>query len=438
MRNGLILLALSTTLSLGCGDSDDPGNPSECPATGTGVLELTVRGLPAATQPRITLRRGMESRVIVTGGRLEGLAAGAWTLTPEPVAGSGGLIRAAFDAPEAQVCVRDAQAAASTVDYALIPSSQKLWLSTSNGAAEVEAFAAANLGASGSPAATVLLSSNPAVPRASGLAFDARGNLWMALGSGELRRYPARDLGASGAKTPDVVLTGTALKGGTPGPIAIAFDAQGNLWATIGFSNKVIRLGSAQLTSTTTVVPEVELAGLGDPAGLAFDPSGNLWVGDSSSGRSRVHKVAAESLRASGTVTPVTSIDAKTTLPSGNSFTGPSGLAFDGEGNLWVAYSGSGIVARLTPDNQRGTGEVTLAPTVQLDVGGPRELAFDETGGLWLGYESGSIARLGPSQLAATGAPSPAVLVSSADLGLTHGVALYPAPARLPLFHRLP
>ncbi|MFY0528474.1 hypothetical protein ACN28I_36710 [Archangium gephyra] len=431
MRTAIVSFALAATLLLGCGD------PEACPETGAGTLDLTITGLPGSASPRVILTRGSESREVTTAGRVEGLAAGTWTLAAEPVAGSGGLIRAAYDAPARQVCVRNGETAAAAVDYALIPSSQKLWLSTSNGAAEVEAFSAADLGVTGSPAAAVLLSSSPSIPRASGLAFDRRGNLWVALGSGELRRYPAGALGASGVKTPDVILTGSALGAGTPGPIAIAFDAAGHLWTTIGFSKKVLRFGASQLASSGSPTPELELTGLGVPTGLAFDAAGHLWVGDSTSGAHRVHKVAAASLGASGAVSPVTSIDAKDTSPV-VSFTGPTGLAFDAAGNLWVAYGSSGAVVRLTPADQGGSGTVTLTPGIQIDAGGPKEIAFDEGGNLWMAYNSGKISRLSPAQLGASGAPTPEVVITSPELGATYGVAVYPAPANLPLFHRLP
>ncbi|NVJ17661.1 hypothetical protein [Myxococcus sp. AM010] len=436
MRNGTVIFALAVVISVGCGDAADP-DPGGCPETGTGTLELSIEGLPASASPHVLLRRGSESREVRAGGRLAGLAAGMWTLSPEPVAVSGGRVRAAYDAPARQLCVLDGEVANAALQYALIPSSQRLWLSTSNGAAEVEAFAAVDLETTGAPSAAVQLGSSPGIPRASGLAFDRRGNLWVALGSGELRRYPAGDLGASGVKSPDVIMRGGVLSAGSPGPIAIAFDAAGDLWTSIGFSDTVIRFGAAQLVSGTAPAPQVVLSGLGAPSTLAFDATGNLWVGDVTAGASRVHKVAASSLQASGAVTPVVSIDVMEAAP-GRSFAGPAGLAFDGERNLWVSYGASGVVVRLTPADQEGSGAVSVVPSIQIDAGGPKEVAFDEGGGLWMAYDSGRISRLSPSQLSVSGAPTPDVVISSPDLGATHGVAVYPAPANLPLFHRLP
>lgn len=428
----LVVLALAVGV-VGCGDDSDT-----CPEGGTGALQLNVSGLPGSTSAAVTVTRGTESRSVTSTTQLGGLGSGMWTISASPVAVSGGLVRAAYDAPEKkEVCVRDGETANGSVAYALIPSSQKLWLSTSTGSAEVEAFAETSLTATGTQPATVLMRGSPGIPRAAGLAFDLRGNLWVALGSGELRRYPASVLGTSGTKMADVTLTGPALSTGVPGPIDIAFDSAGNLWTSIGWSNKVLRFGASQITASGAPTPEVELSGLGDPHALAFDASGNLWVGDHTSGAPRVHKVAVSALAASGTVSPARSIDSKDTSPV-ISFTGPAGLAFDAAGNLWVAYGTQGVVVRLTPADLAGTGTATVTPSVQIDAGGPKGIAFDEAGNLWMAYNSGKISRLSPAQLAVSGAPTPDVVITSPDLGATDGVAIYPAPASLPLYHRLP
>jgi sugar lactone lactonase YvrE len=431
----LVVLAVSALAVglVGCGDDSDT-----CSTGGTGALQLDISGLPGAAEAKVTVTRGAESRAVTGSSRLEGLGSGVWTISAAPVATPGGLVRAAYDAPEQkEVCVRDGETANGSVAYALIPSSQKLWLSTSNGSAEVEAFAESLLTATGTQPASVLMRGSPGIPRAAGLAFDLRGNLWVALGSGELRRYPASALGTSGTKMADVTLTGPVLSTGVPGPIDIAFDAAGNLWTSIGWSNKVLRFGASQITASGSPTPEVELSGLGDPQALAFDAVGNLWVGDSTSGASRVHKVAVSALAASGTVTPVRSIDSKDTSPV-ISFTGPAGLAFDPAGNLWVAYGTTGVIVRLTPADLGGTGEATITPSVQIDAGGPKGIAFDEAGNLWMAYNAGKISRLSPAQLSVSGAPTPDVVITSTDLGATDDVAIYPAPANLPLYHRLP
>jgi sugar lactone lactonase YvrE len=434
MRLVVLVVSVLAIGLVGCGDDAEV-----CSEGGIGSLQINVSGLPMTTNAAVTVTRGAESRTVTGTTLLEGLGSGTWTVTVAPVATPVGLIRAAHDAtPEPQeVCVRDGGVAAAQVAYQVIPSSQKLWLSTSNGSAEVEAFAETSLRATGTQPASVLLRSSPGIPRAAGLAFDRRGNLWVALGSGELRRYPASVLGDSGTRTPDITLKGPALSTGTPGPIGIAFDASGNLWTSVGWSKKVLRFGASQITASGSPTPEVEISGVGDPHALAFDSAGNLWVGDYTTGAPRVHKVAVAALAASGTVSPARSIDAKDTSPT-ISFTSPAGLAFDASGNLWVAYGTQGVVVRLTPADQGGTGTATITPSVQIDAGGPKGLAFDEAGNLWMAYNAGKISRLSPAQLTVSGAPTPDVVITSPDLGATDGVAIYPAPANLPLYHRLP
>jgi L-aminopeptidase/D-esterase-like protein len=114
------------------------------------------------------------------------------------------------------------------------------------------------------------------------------------------------------------------------------------------------------------------------------------------------------------------------------------GLAFDAAGNLWVQ---AGLLCRLTPGDLTGTGSKTVDSGVQigvtvtaLSVG----LAFDESGGLWVASSAGGFVRFAPDQLAASGMPAPERIITSADIGHADYFGIYPAPAALPLHHRLP
>jgi hypothetical protein len=92
-----------------------------------------------------------------------------------------------------------------------------------------------------------------------------------------------------------------------------------------------------------------------------------------------------------------------------------------------------------------GTGSVDVQPSasVLIDVSALLEnFAFDEQGGLWSGASSGRVLRLSAAQLTGfltLGTPTaPERVIQSPDLAYVNGVALYPAPAGLPLFHSLP
>ncbi|MRG98074.1 hypothetical protein [Polyangium spumosum] len=99
------------------------------------------------------------------------------------------------------------------------------------------------------------------------------------------------------------------------------------------------------------------------------------------------------------------------------------------------------MIARLTPDDLSGSGEKPVTPAVQLELGVSAlldGLAFDEEGGLWTPLANGQLGRFAPSQLSASGTVTPETVLSTSELGAAHGVAIYPAPAGLPLHHRLP
>jgi hypothetical protein len=64
--------------------------------------------------------------------------------------------------------------------------------------------------------------------------------------------------------------------------------------------------------------------------------------------------------------------------------------------------------------------------------------AFDEQGGLWSPGAQGKIIRFSADDLSGSGTTSPERVILSGDIGSANSVAIYPAPAGLPLFHSLP
>jgi sugar lactone lactonase YvrE len=166
------------------------------------------------------------------------------------------------------------------------------------------------------------------------LAFDALGFLWVAnIVSGNVVAYSPQQLAASGNPTPRFTLTST-----NPfvNPEGIAFDARGNLWVTSApaitgdtgtsgvqkFTPIQLVKGGVQTPSATLTGPGLEYA-----SAIAFDVSGNLWL---TNDRDTIAMYSATALAAGGAQTP-------TVLITGAALAGPDGLAFDNSGNLWVA-----------------------------------------------------------------------------------------------------
>ena len=214
----------------------------------------------------------------------------------------------------------------------------------------------------------------------------------------------------------------------------LAFDPQGNLWVAVVAANKLVRFTAAQLEVGGTPTAAVEANGVPAPAGIAFDSSGNLWV--ASRDLPAVMRIDAAHTTVSGTGADLT-ITAERT--AGNQLPAPIGLAFDAAGALWVNYDG--IVAKLTTAELAGTGTKTVVPSIQIEtdvLSLPTGIAFDEQGGLWIAYAIHQIARLAPAQLTASASMAPSVVVTSSDIGSADWAGVYPAPATLPLYHRLP
>ncbi|MBC3919915.1 gluconolaconase [Undibacterium sp. CY18W] len=93
-------------------------------------------------------------------------------------------------------------------------------------------------------------------------------------------------------------------------------------------------------------VPDVDTSIFSDPYALAIDKQGNIFVSDAGE-HNKILKISAE-----GTVTQYAGsvegfVDGKAELAA---FHTPSGIAFDGKGNLLVADTGNHAIRRISPD----------------------------------------------------------------------------------------
>lgn len=402
----------------------------------TGTLSVRITGTPS----------GKGSVALAGGSTLTlsndlSLPAGPEGVTAYLVAEGSQMVRAAYspvvDVPEP--CVRAGQTTVVNVVYSRIPSSGALWLGASNtpDGSTLLSYVPAVLGSTGSSSATVAAKTGGS----DGFTFDVFGNAWVIGGTTAdppVARIPAAMLAADGVKTPDIIIDSPSFGTAIPGPAALAFDNDGNLWVSVVSENKVVKIAASALSTPGTSRPTaaVEQTGVNAPTGLAFDGVGNLWI--ASNGASSVVRINANHLTSSGLGADLTVI-ALSPPPVVGPLSSPEGLAFDGEGNLWVNYEG--LFARLTQDDQAGSGTKTITPTVQIapDVQSlPLGMAFDEFGGMWFADVAGQFACFGASQLAASGTVRPQIIISSPDLGYAGWFAIYPAPAFTPLAHALP
>ncbi len=110
-------------------------------------------------------------------------------------------------------------------------------------------------------------------------------------------QYSAAQLQSSTTSKPALAVTthGTEAQ-------SVAIDRHGNLWISVWNTNNIVEYSAVQLASGTSAAPAVTLTaserGPISPVGLAFDPDGNLWVADNQD--NTVVEYSASQLTASG------------------------------------------------------------------------------------------------------------------------------------------
>jgi sugar lactone lactonase YvrE len=232
----------------------------------------------------------------------------------------------------------------------------------------------------------------------SGLAFDSFGDLYIS----DSLNHRVREVSTVGTISMVKGLTFNY-------PASLAIDAYGNLYIADSGASEVFRysLKTAVLspyagTGTGGFSGDggsAEQAKLNSPAGLALDASGDLYVADSGNYRLRevttalkISTVAGNgSFRFAGDLGPA--IDAQ--------LGAPTGMAFDSGGNLYIADRDDNRIRKVTP---RGiistvvgnglpayTGDNTSALNASLH--GPTDVALDSSGNLYIADAGNSVIR---------------------------------------------
>ncbi len=409
---GLVGLLLAAH---GCKSSTAPN------ANNSGTLVITVKPTNGATPLVVVTGASGDTAVVTRVDTTLFVPAGTYTVASASAVVVGPVTTAFYagTVKGSPATLATGGKAVISITFALRPGSGHLWVvGGPTGHAVAAAYAGANLD---SGAATVSL----AVAGQYG-AFDAGGNLWVADSStNTLTGYSADQLAASGTPTPTVTITSAALRG----PVGLAFDHTGTLWVSNFDGNTVVGFFTNQLRAGGNQKPAVVISGIAfdGPARIQFDTAGNLWVPNTLT--STVVAIASSSLAVSGTPLPAVTL----TSDSG-SLNGPSGVAFDASGDLWVANSvGSSLVA-FSPSELVASGpavpfEFLIPPA---STGSPTAIAFDNSGDLWTNSTTGG-AVLGYTgvQLAVGDTVPPAVVVSVASPPST--LAFNPASSSLPI-----
>jgi hypothetical protein len=238
-----------------------------------------------------------------------------------------------------------------------------------------------------------------------GIAVDTAGNLFIA----DTGNHCIRKVDASTGVITTVAGTGTAGYSGDGGaataaqlnsPQSIAVDASGNIYFTDTANNRVRKVDVTWGTITTVAGTGVADYGgdngqataamLNYPAGIAVDTVGNLYIADTANNRVRMLDTST------GIITTVAGNGVATYLGDNGqataaSLNGPTGLAVDASGNLYISDVGNQRVRKVTSAGVivtvTGTGTATYSTGNNLAIGaacdGPAGLAVNSSGYLY-------------------------------------------------------
>ncbi len=286
-----------------------------------------------------------------------------------------------------------------------------------------------------------------------GIALDARGgqmHVYIA-DTGNSRVLAWADAASYQAgNPPDLVLGQPSPGGSSPygigmkgfnGPTALAADpVTGNLYVADTGNSRVLRF-PAPFSNPGRVEPDAVYgqsgftaftagggaSGLNSPRGLAVDAGGNLWVADS--GNHRILRFAAPSLNnatppAADTVIGQADFSGNSAnrggTPDATTLNTPAGLAFDGQGNLYVADYGNTRVLRY-PAPAGGASNVAAnavwgesnfgsrgvpAQASAKTMAGPLSVAVDSAGNVYAAVPGDNRVLVFPAAAASGGAAS--------------------------------
>ncbi len=411
-RSLQLALALAAPAIVGC-NAEKRSSPAL-----TGTMVVTVTPADGIT-PSVTITGpNLYAKTITSSQLLTNLPIGDYNVAADSVMHPDLVVGTLVDTvgiTGSPAAIQTGDTVKVSVTYALARQKGGMWVAN-NADSVLPEYASAQLRTSGTPTPAEALAAQGASGPA-GLALDSQGNLWESdFNSDTLFMFTAAGRNAD-STLPSGKLWSTVIQAANN----IAFDAHGDLWVADG-DGFVFEFTPAQLATGGLQTPTIQLSGaeLQHAYTLAFDVNGNMWVADN--GNQHILEYTAAQLTGTGPgCTPPPAqcapVPADTIGANNNSINGPSGLAFDAQGNLWVANVSGGTIVEYTPAQAASNGGPVPQVTITAPSGAePAGLAFDNSGSLWvgdeIGFANGAMYAFTSSQLAATGSPSPAVTIT--------------------------
>ena len=190
-----------------------------------------------------------------------------------------------------------------------------------------------------------------------GVAVDPSGNVFVADAENNLIRKitpvgVVSTLAGSETKSANGAVDGKATAARFVGPLSIALDASGNVYVADTAGHLIRKVTPAGVVSTLAGSGAVGATnGVGNaasfnfPQGIVVDPIGNIYVADA--GNNLIRKITKDGLVS--TLAGSGAQGAANGMGTDASFKGPSGLALDLAGNIYVSDSLNQLIRKVTP-----------------------------------------------------------------------------------------
>ncbi len=226
----------------------------------------------------------------------------------------------------------------------------------------------------------------------SGVAVDVAGNVYVAdWGNNRIRKVSPAGVVTTLAGSTQGYADGTGAAAKFDGPVGVAVDAAGNVYAADSSNRRICKVSPAGVVTTLAGSTKGYADGTGaaakfdDPAGVAVDASGNVYVADW--GNNRIRKVSPV-----GVVTTLAGSTRGYSDGTGASakFSNPTGVAVDEAGNVYVADWGNNRIRKVSPagvvttlaGSTKGYADGTGA-AAQFSL--PKAVAIDGAGTIYVG-----------------------------------------------------
>lgn len=236
-----------------------------------------------------------------------------------------------------------------------------------------------------------------------GMAIDAQGNIYIS----DTFNNRIRKMAPDGTVT---TIAGNGTSGYVDGPAAdaefyapagLTIDAQGNIFVA-DYGNNVIREISTDGTVKTYAGngfaafvdgAALKVAAFNGPAGVALDSKGNLFVADQNNNMIRkITPTGGVSLFAGALSGGYVNIQVDSASGALGGFSHPCALSFGPDGNLYIADRGNSAIRMITPGGNITTVAGGTSQTAL--VGLPAGLCLDAQGDVFITDESGRVIEL--------------------------------------------